>query len=119
MAELKRILVIDDEEIVRVCCERVLVPMGYEVDIVSNGIDGLKMLHKKKYDVVFTDMKMPDMDGHEVVLNVRRLSPGTRVVVVTGYCTEEMREEVDQLGADYYIEKPFCPEGLVKALENI
>lgn len=119
MGEPKKILVIDDEEIVQVCCRRVLLPMGYEVDIASNGIEGLKFLSKKKYDVVFTDMKMPDMDGQEVVTHVRRMAPDTKVVVVTGYCTEDMREDVDRLGVDYYMEKPFCPDGLIKALKSL
>ena len=114
----KKVLVIDDEEIVRTCCQRVLGPLGYEVDTATDGVEGLRLINRQEYDVVFTDIKMPGVEGHELITTLKRLSPDTKVVVVTGYATEETREEANRAGADEFIEKPFCPSGILEAVRR-
>jgi CheY-like chemotaxis protein len=117
----KKILVIDDEEIVRTCCERTLGAMGYEVDATGDGAEGLMLVREKKYDLIVTDLKMPDMDGIEVMKNIRVIQPGTKVVFITGYIAAGTREEVLATGAFSCLEKPFGPEDLlrevIKAIE--
>lgn len=119
MKKIKKVLVIDDEDIVRVCCKRVLKPKGISVDTAADGVEGLKMVHENGYDVVFTDLKMPGIEGQEVVKNIKRISPTTKVVVVTGYFTEQMKERAEKAGADFFMEKPFCPDGILEALKEL
>jgi two-component system chemotaxis response regulator CheY len=111
----KRILVIDDEEIIRTCCMRTLVGLGYEVDAVGSGAEGLGMARTKRYDLVVTDLKMPNMDGIEVMNNIKKIQPGTKVIFITGYIAEGTREEVLAAGAFGCVEKPFDPEDLLRA----
>jgi len=108
-----RILVIDDEDIVRVSCQRALEPEGYEVITVKSGTEGLKLLEKESFDLVMTDLKMPDMDGIEVLQKVKERWPVIQVIIITGYQTVETAVKAIRLGAYDYIEKPFTPEQIL------
>ncbi|GAB4487342.1 MAG: hypothetical protein OHK006_16270 [Thermodesulfovibrionales bacterium] len=108
-----RILVIDDEDIVRISCRRTLVPEGYELREARNGIEGIEILGKESFDLVLTDLKMPDMDGIEVLEKAKQIAPQTEVVIVTGYQTVETAVKSIKLGAYDYIEKPFTPDSLL------
>ena len=79
----KRILVVDDEEIVRESCRRVLTEAGYAVRTVANGRDALRMCRAEHFDVMLTDLRMADMDGIDVIRAVAQECPGVRVVVIT------------------------------------
>ncbi len=111
-----RILVIDDEEIVRISCRKCLTPEGYEVDVAANGADGLKLTRKHHYDLILTDLKMPDMDGMEFLMTMREAQREAKVIMITGYSTVEHAEEATRLGAYNYIEKPFTPDTLIAAV---
>lgn len=111
-----RILVIDDEEIVRVCCKRALVDEGYEVDVTSSGKEGLALFNRQKYDLVLVDLKMPHMEGMEVLANIKRGAPDQKVIIVTGYMPLEPAEEPPFFGAAYYLEKPFAPDVLMNMI---
>lgn len=113
-----KVLVIDDEEIVRISCRRALSPEGYEVSQAQNGIEGLQMLEKERYDLVLTDLKMPDMDGIEVLRIIRKKWPEVQVIIITGYQTVDTAVKSIKLGAFDYIEKPFTPDALVSAVTN-
>jgi len=113
-----KVLVIDDEEIVRISCRRALTPEGYEVSQAKNGIEGLQMLEKERYDLVLTDLKMPDMDGIEVLRIIRKKWPEVQVIIITGYQTVDTAVKSIKLGAFDYIEKPFTPDALVSAVTN-
>ncbi|MGD1075640.1 MAG: response regulator [Thermodesulfovibrionales bacterium] len=113
-----RILVIDDEEIVRISCQKCLTPEGYEVDVASNGIEGMQMVQTTKYDLVLTDLKMPEMDGMEVIMKAKESQPGTRVIMMTGYSTVEHAVKAMRLGAYNFIEKPFTPDTLITAVKE-
>jgi len=113
-----RILVIDDEDIVRTSCSRTLVPEGYEVALAKNGVEGIRMLGESKFDVVLTDLKMPDMDGIEVLRKIKEQWPETEVIIITGYQTVDTAVKSIKLGANDYIEKPFTPDGLLAAVTN-
>jgi DNA-binding NtrC family response regulator len=111
-----RILVIDDEDIVRTSCSRALVPEGYEVKLAKNGIEGLKMIGEEKCDIVLTDLKMPDMDGIEVLQKIKEGWPDIEVIIITGYQTVDTAVKSIKLGAFDYIEKPFTPDALLVAV---
>lgn len=111
-----RILVVDDEDIVRTSCSRTLSPEGYEVRLAKNGVEGLKMASEERFDLVLTDLKMPDMDGIEVLRIIKEKWPETAVIIVTGYQTVDTAVKAIKLGAYDYIEKPFTPDALISAV---
>jgi DNA-binding NtrC family response regulator len=115
----KRILVIDDEEIVRVSCKRALAPEGYEVDSAASGEEGLDLFEKADYDLVLTDLKMPVMDGIEVLLSIKKKRPEQNVMIMTGYDTVEHIVEAISSGAAHYIEKPFTPDTLIERINEV
>lgn len=114
-----KILVIDDEDIVRLSCSRSLVPEGYELKMAKNGPEGLKILETETFDLVLTDLKMPNMDGIEVLGTIKEKWPKTDVVIVTGYQTVETAVKAIKLGAFDYIEKPFTPDSLITTVANV
>jgi CheY-like chemotaxis protein len=107
-----RILAVDDEPVVLDAFRRILVLEGYSVDTVETGPEALGLVQRHDYDFVFTDLKMPDMDGVEVVKAVKHLRPDVDVVVITGYATIETAVETLQQGACEYVQKPFTAEEL-------
>ena len=107
-----RILVIDDEELMREYVVELLQREKYIVDSTSNGADGIALLEKNSYDMVVTDLKMMPMDGLAVVMHVRSTAPSTRVIVMTAYGTLDTAVAAMKEGADDYILKPFSPEEL-------
>jgi DNA-binding NtrC family response regulator len=111
-----KILVVDDEDIVRTSCSRTLVPEGYEVRLAKNGVEGLQMAAGERFDLVLTDLKMPDMDGIEVLRIIKEKWPETVVIIVTGYQTVDTAVKAIKLGANNYIEKPFTPDALLSAV---
>ncbi len=109
----KKVLVIDDEDIVRTSCSRTLAPAGFEVRLARNGVEGLKILEEGPFDLVLTDLKMPDMDGIEVLVKIKENWPDVEVIIMTGYGTVKTAVKAMKMGVFDYIEKPFSPADLV------
>ena len=116
---MKRILVIDDEAIVRISCERTLVPEGYEVKSTGSGKEGIEFLEKETFNLVLLDLKMPDMDGIEVLNKINVAWPETKVIIITGYSTVDTAVQALRLGAYNFIEKPFTPDTLLNAVKEV
>jgi DNA-binding NtrC family response regulator len=118
----RHVLVIDDDAVVGRSFDRVLSDKGYEVDTARNGEEGLKDMESQDYDVIFTDIKMPGMDGLEVAERIKARCPWTPVVVITGYGTEENEARAHVLGVNGFVRKPLTPEMIesvtLKALEK-
>ena len=118
----RHVLVIDDDAVVGRSFDRVLSNKGYEVDTALNGEEGLKDIESHDYDVIFTDIKMPGMDGLEVAERIKARCPWTPVVVITGYGTEENEARAHVLGVNGFVRKPLTPEMIesvtLKALEK-
>jgi len=112
------ILVVDDEQIVLKSCERVLKPEGYEVDTATSGNEALALLEKNKYDLIVTDIKMPEMDGLEFMRRVRVKNPDINIVVITGHPSQESIKEALSLRIIDYLPKPFSPAHLVEVTNN-
>lgn len=108
-----KILAVDDEEVVLDSFRKILVLAGYSIDTVETGPEALGMIKKNDYDFVFTDLKMPDMDGIEVTKAVKHLRPDIDVIVITGYATIESAVETMKFGAMDYVQKPFTEDELV------
>lgn len=107
-----RILCVDDEDIVLDSFRKILVLDGYSVDTVQTGQEALGLIQTHDYDFVFTDLRMPAMDGVEVVKSIKHLRPDIDVVIITGYATVETAIECMKLGAMDYVQKPFTEEEL-------
>jgi CheY-like chemotaxis protein len=108
-----RILAVDDEPVVLDAFRKILVLDGFDVDTVENGPEALGLVQRHDYDFVFTDLKMPGMDGIEVVKGVKHLRPDVDVVVITGYATIESAVQTMRDGAVDYLQKPFSADELV------
>ena len=115
---MTKVLTIDDELIIRMSCERALSSVGYEVKTASGGKEGIGILEKERFNLVLLDLKMPDMDGIEVLKLIRVKWPDTKVIIITGYGTDQTAEETMKHGAHYLLEKPFTPDKLLSAMND-
>ena len=111
-----KILVIDDEQVVLDSVSKILIEENYEVDVSLSGREGLDRAIQKKYDIVLTDIRMPDIGGMRVLRDIKRAKPALPVVMITGYATIRSSVQAMKLGAADYIEKPFTPDQLLKAV---
>jgi CheY-like chemotaxis protein len=107
-----RILAVDDEPVVLDSFRKILVLEGYSVDTVESAEEALGLVRRHDYDFVFTDLKMPGMDGLDLTKAVKHLRPDIDVVVITGYATIETAVETMRFGAMNYVEKPFTADEL-------
>jgi CheY-like chemotaxis protein/glycine cleavage system H lipoate-binding protein len=114
-----RILCVDDEEIILDSFRKILVLDGYSVDTVESGKEALRLIHRHHYDFVFTDLKMPEMDGHEVARAVKEMRPDMDVIIITGYATVESAVECMKFGAMDYVQKPFTEDELLEFVEKL
>jgi len=110
MSTKLQVLVIDDDAVVGRSFDRVLSEKGYEVSTVLSGEEALDTIENTEFDVVFTDIKMPGMDGLEVAERIKARCPWTPVVVITGYGTEENEARASVLGVSGFVHKPLTPE---------
>jgi len=108
-----RVLAVDDEPVILDAMRKILVLDGFNVDTVESGPEALGLVQRHDYDFVFTDLKMPGMDGIEVVKGVTHLRPDVDVAVVTGFATIESAVETMRDGAVDYVQKPFTADELV------
>jgi DNA-binding NtrC family response regulator len=116
--EKKKALVIDDEQIVLDSVSALLTDEGFEVDVSLHGRQGLDWAIERNYDVVLTDIRMPDIGGMKVLRDVKRINPTLPVIMITGYASVESAVQAMKLGAAEYIEKPFEPEQLLDAVSR-
>lgn len=109
-----KILCVDDEEVILGSFRKILVLDGYSVDTVERGQEALHLIQSHHYDFLFTDLKMPEMDGVDVAKSVKHLRPDIDVVIITGYATVETAVEVMKYGAMDYVQKPFTEDELLE-----
>ncbi len=109
------ILVIDDEEVVRRSFFRALDGEHCNVELAGNGKTGLSALGRKSFDVVLLDLRMPEMDGVEVLGAIKKNWPETEVVVITGYPAVDSAKQAIKLGAYDYLAKPIGPQEVIDA----
>jgi formate/nitrite transporter len=114
MAE--RMLVIDDEEVVLESCRRIFSAEGFQVTCTTSPAEGLRLVSDSSFDVILCDWKMPGFDGMDVVELLERRSPGSAVVMISGYPTVGRATEAMKRGAMDYVAKPFTPEEIVGAV---
>jgi DNA-binding response OmpR family regulator len=108
-----KILCVDDEEVILSSFRKILVLDGYSVDTVETGQEALGLIQTHHYDFVFTDLKMPEMDGVEVTKAVKHMRPDIDVIIITGYASVETAVETMRYGAMDYVQKPFTEDELL------
>ena len=106
--EETRILVVDDSTINQIVIQEMLLSFGFESDLVKNGLEALNAIQTKKYDIVFMDVFMPEMDGLTATKNIRHEQKEDTlfIIAMTANATAEDREECISAGMDDYISKP-------------
>jgi len=106
----KSVLIVDDEKNIRLTLSQALEALGVETDTATNGEEALAKLKEKGFGLILLDLKMPGMDGMEVLRRVREIRPDIRVIIITAYGTIESAVEAMKLGAVDFIQKPFSPD---------
>jgi DNA-binding NtrC family response regulator len=112
------ILVVDDEAIAGKRLKTALEKEKYAVEVVDSGEGALSRLQEKEFDVVVTDIRMHDVDGIQVLDEVRKRHPKTKTILITGYATVEVAREALAKGAFDFIAKPFQPKDLRVIVEK-
>lgn len=115
---MKKVLIIDDEKSIRRTLREILEYEKYQVDEAADGAEGLGMIQKGKYDIILCDIKMPKMDGIEVLDKIMQLSSDTPVVMISGHGTIETAVEAVKKGAFDFIAKPLDLNRLLVTLRN-
>jgi CheY-like chemotaxis protein len=110
MSALRKVLVVDDDPVVTTSFDRVLSHEGYVVVTARNGTEALDKLNSGDYDVVYTDIKMPGMDGLELAERVKARRAWTPVVIITGYGSEANERRAKAAGVNAFLHKPLSPE---------
>jgi CheY-like chemotaxis protein len=114
-----RILAVDDEPVILDSFRKILVLAGFAVDTVETGQEALSLVRKNDYDFVFTDLKMPGMDGLDVAKGVHHLRPDIDIAIITGYGTVESAVDAMRFGAVDYVQKPFTEDELVEFVNRL
>lgn len=115
---LSKILVVDDEKLIREFLLETLRRKNYDVTVVENGKKACQALSEITFDLVITDMKMPDLTGMDILKKVKDASPNTLVIVITAYASVENAVEAMRLGAFNYLIKPFTPDTIETVVEK-
>ena len=109
-----RILVVDDEAGMREGCKRVLTSEGYEVETAEDGCSGLEIFrNRKNFSAAIVDIRMPRMDGIELIQRIHEIDEDAILLVITAYSTINSAVEATKRGAYGYIPKPFTPDELI------
>ena len=103
------VLVVDDEKNLTLAMRRLLSAEGYSTDTAGSGVIALDVVKEKKFDVIFLDVNMPDMNGLETFKKLKKVSPKSAVIMITGYgkTLKALVEEAQELGVRTVINKPF------------
>ncbi|MDP4268166.1 MAG: response regulator [Bacteroidota bacterium] len=116
---MKKVLIADDTKNIRKMLAAFLEIEGYEIIEASDGINVLEILAKGKVDLIFLDIKMPQMSGTEVLRRIRAIGDSTPVIIMTAFATVKNAIECTKLGAVSYLQKPFTVEKIKATLNNI
>ncbi|MBR6700253.1 MAG: response regulator [Firmicutes bacterium] len=115
---MKRALVVDDTKNIRILLEKTLELEGFTVETASTGSEALDKLRSQEYDLVFLDIKLPEVSGTEVLRKIRSEGNNTPVIIITAYPTVKNAVDCIQLGAITYLQKPFTADRLKNTLKQ-
>ena len=112
------VLIVDDEEVVRRSHLRSLASAGCRAEAAENGAQALQVMEQHPFDVILLDLRMPGLDGMEVLRTLKARWPDSEVVIITGYPTLESAKEAVRLGAQNYLVKPVGPDDVIRAAND-
>ena len=113
-----KILIIDDERSIRNSLKEILMDEGYDVDVAENGIQGVEMVDKEKYNIIFCDIKMPEMDGIEVLDKLTKMGVDSAIVMISGHGDIDTAVECIKKGAFDFIRKPLDLNRILITIKN-
>jgi two-component system response regulator HydG len=118
MVSAKTILIVDDDKSILRTFARILQKNGYEIDAVETGKEALEKADTKKYDLALLDIRLPDMDGTELLAKMKKQLQTTIKIMITGFPSLETGVKALDEGADAYLVKPVKPEELLMLIEE-
>jgi DNA-binding NtrC family response regulator len=113
-----KILIIDDERSIRNSLKEILADEGYDVDVAENGVQGCSMVEKEKYDIIFCDIKMPEMDGMEVLDKLNSMGIDAAIVMISGHGDIDTAVDCIKKGAFDFIQKPLDLNRILITIKN-
>jgi DNA-binding NtrC family response regulator len=113
-----RILIVDDDENIRKVLMAIFEDKGYNVEAVGTAREAIKKTDKKFYNLALIDIRLPDMEGIDLLTKIRDTTPRMRKIIITGYPTLQNAVEAVNLGADAYIMKPFDVDKVVSTINE-
>ncbi|HTY10164.1 MAG: response regulator [Bacteroidota bacterium] len=119
MAEKNSILVVDDEDALRTVLSSELESEGYVVATAGDGDEAISVLQGKSFDLVLLDIKMPRVDGFEVLRFIKERYPATKVIMLTGFADLKNAIESKKLGAEDFVSKPYDLVDLLTTIERV
>ena len=114
----KHIIVIDDDKSILRTFTRILQKSGYEIDVAETGKEALEKTKKRAYDLALIDIRLPDMDGTDLLIKMQRTMRGAIKIMITGFPSLETGVKALDEGADAYLVKPVKPEELLALIEE-
>ncbi len=119
MEKKGKILVLDDDPVVTLSCKRILGAEGFNIITTDKGEDAIKKVSEEEFDLLISDIRLPDVNGITVLKETKKVQPELDVVIITGYPTVEDAKESVRLGAFEFIEKPFTPEFMMNVAKKV
>jgi DNA-binding NtrC family response regulator len=119
MPAKNRILVVDDEDALRTVLSSELEGEGYIVQMAGDGDEAINILEKNSFDLILLDIKMPTVDGFEVLKYVKQHAPSTKVIMLTGFADLKNAIESKKLGAEDFVSKPYDLVDLLTTVERV
>jgi DNA-binding NtrC family response regulator len=116
---MKKILIVDDDKDFRSYVSEILAGAGYEIQAAASGIEAVEKASEEDFDVVLLDLIMPKMSGSDVIVQLRRVSPRSRVIMITAYASIENAVDAIKRGAADYLSKPFKVDDLLMRIKRV
>lgn len=119
MAAKNKILVVDDEDALRTVLSAELEGEGYQVSTAADGDEAIKIIGTQQFHLILLDIKMPNVDGFEVLRFVKQHQPTTKVIMLTGFADLKNAIESKKLGAEDFVSKPYDLVDLLTTVERV
>ena len=116
---MKKALIIDDTKNIRIMLQKCLELEGYNVTAATNGLEALNILQEESFNLIFLDIKMPEISGTEVLRKRRAMEFATPVIIITAYPTIKNAVDCTQMGAIAYLQKPFTIDRLKNTMDSL
>ncbi len=116
---MKNIILIDDEPDVLEILKEFLEYLDHNVDPFENPKLALEKFSQKNYDILITDINLPEIDGYELISKIRKIDSDIPIVIISGYIDDFQKENILKKGANAYIEKPFTLSKLQETIDNV